>query len=146
MNTHDRLESELASLRPYGPSPALEQRIGAALELEPAVRFGRKRRLALIGGALAAGLLAFYLARAAWPERPAAMTPSESFEAALPRTFDEQRPTNWVYRRTILKSSQAFDDLLASESRRGHKSGHDEQLPRVWLRSPEQMNSILGEL
>jgi len=117
MNRPDRLELELAALRPCEPSPQLKKRINeqligaASLDIAPASTSWWPR------GALAAALLAAsLLAVMAWhndvrttdPQR----TPIALEAVGLRAAFDRSAPSFWSYRKALCHSTDSVDDLL----------------------------------
>ena len=116
----DRLEQQLAALRPLGPSVGLHERIAKELRSaasppsptgsEPWQSYQRWRRgaAALCVAACAASLA--LVAVGLFTQQPASLPAPP---AAIPQTTTSpQGPTLWNYRSAFLESSQQFGEML----------------------------------
>jgi hypothetical protein len=110
LDDHD-LERELASLVPRPPSPALEQRLAAALGSQPVVGRRAYRPQALMAAAAGlalAGLLMVALTRQT-PKRP---QPTDDRAAIADAALDASIPTVWAYHRALVDPDVDLNDLL----------------------------------
>jgi hypothetical protein len=150
---HDRLEDELAALRPVEPSAELTERIGqrlAATATAIAVTKADGTRrvpgtiwLAVVG-AIAAGVL---IAVALWrggENSPEADTPTELAQPTLAAALDDSLPSVWSYR-SALTSSDALDQLLDKHARLAPSPGESVQT-RGFGPVTMDLNSRLGGL
>lgn len=123
MTEPDPLETELSSLRPYGPSTELKRRIGE--QLAPR----RSRRLWTVVaavGSVAACIVAVILLRPPANDivkqapvhlEPANDSPPIVIESSdIADAFDGSLPTFWTYSRALADPSHKLDELLDKHS------------------------------
>ena len=168
---HDRLERELAALRPVEPRAELADRIGKQLAADeaasgkpspgrrPTLRVGARATLSqrervfrsvptsvwfAVGGAIAAGVL---VAAAIWrggDRMPPAGMPLDLPQPTLATALDETLPTVWTFR-PALDSSRSLDQLLDQHSPRPGAAGNPIQTRGFGSISME-LTTRLGEL
>jgi len=135
----DRLEAELAALRPSEPSPALRRRIAQRLAEAPPTAGRRYWWLAL--GSLAAAclvvVLLWWLGRNGGPKNVVSSGPTS-------RSADAE-PTVWAYERALARSPEDLDALLAKQARRAEEP--NPELARIGpsTRSDAALHKLLGE-
>jgi hypothetical protein len=108
---HDRLEAELADMRPVDPSPALRERLSRQLEPGQLVHWTRGRRLLLgVGLAAAASVLVALLTGR---NQPTAPIPGSKI-GPLPRVaaVSPSPPTLFAYEQALNESEESFVALL----------------------------------
>jgi hypothetical protein len=119
----DPLERELQAYRPRSPSPELRRRVAAQLAAAP--RW--PRRVALLGGLVAAGLLAAAV-RLRAPAPPPHPAPPVAMQLAA---VSDPPPTVQAYRRALAESPEALDRLLARHADRYGSPGAPLDLNRL---------------
>ena len=115
MNDRDQsnhsLEQELAGLRPQPLSREFEQRLAAALQVQPRHRPLYPRRLLIAaGGAIALTALLAVIATQRPAYRPVMPEPAQPEISVA--VFDGTLPTVWAYRRAVVDPAIEIDDLL----------------------------------
>jgi len=142
----DSLEAELQSLRPLDLSPQTKQRITNELSVAPPVPADSPRRFVDWSAPIAALVAACLLVALAL--RPAASVKSPDVhvtpeQISLSAAFDDALPSVWTYRRALIHSPLAAEDLLdkhAALAPRGPIS-----FTPVFVRSPSALQ-LHGEL
>jgi hypothetical protein len=158
MTDDDRFELELAALRPRRPSAELKQRIAQELaetisptrsvseelDLTYPQRASLTRRVSMVGGLLAASLLAAIVWRGGGQADEVQQVPT--LEANVATAFDKTSPTVWSYHRAVLQSSHSLEDVLNKFDAHTleHKSGGAPDL--LAARFNSDLDSFLGEL
>jgi hypothetical protein len=151
MTEHDPLELELVALRPRKPSAELTQRIADRLTtvpIEPAAR-GRRpvwTRAALLGGLLAASMLAVVIWHGREPAQQAPAATLPTLDADLDAAFDESSPSLWSYRSGLSQSSHTLDQLLDKYAVQSFEHQPGGAPGSVLARFNSDTNSLLGEL
>jgi hypothetical protein len=147
----DRLENELAALRPVEPCERLAERIGARLAVEakaPAAtkRYGTRRVPATywLVGAVAAGLLVAVAIWRSGDRTQDAVPPLEPAQSPLAAALDDSLPSVWAYRRA-LASPDALEPLLDQHASRPSAAGDPVQT-RGFGPLTMDLNSRLGGL
>lgn len=142
---HDRLEAELAALRPHDASSELRQRIAdhraVVMPSRPHWRLG----LALAGGLAAACVAAAPFLRWSSHQR---VEPGPTFVTVRPPTPvepDKSEPTLLAYQRALARSPEALDALLARDSLVAPEHHLDHPRIGAFTRSDAELHSLLGE-
>ncbi len=150
---HDRLEKELAALRPVEPSAELAERIGGRIAAgAPApiatARINGTRSvpttywLALAGAVVAAGVA---VAVVLWRGDDSGVEfPVDLPQPTLASALDETLPSLWAYREA-LASPEKLDSLLDKHARLVPAPGESEQT-RGFAPMTIDLNSRLGGL
>jgi hypothetical protein len=149
MNEHKDLEAELAALRPLTPSASVRQRIAESLAEPAAPRRSRGPLwLAALCGPIAAVLTFFLLRGNTDPPRPPhpADEPSAYQQPAITAAFDDALPSLGSYRRALLHSSESLNALLDKHAQNSSQSTPERARAMVFVRSPSELENLLGEL
>jgi hypothetical protein len=140
----DRIEAELAALRPHDASPGLRQRIA-----DHQARSGSSSSLWPWGVALAGGLAAAVLAAIVFPwtvktsgEVGALQVGTQSVPGVA---VEPPLPTLMVYQRALARSPEALDARLDKDA--ALPMGPDPQLAQIsaFTRSDAALHALLGE-
>jgi hypothetical protein len=148
---HDRLEQELAALRPAEPSAELAARIGARLAAEAATvtkSNGTRSVPATFWLAPAGAIAAVVLAGVVWwsmrRELPPVEMPTDLPQPTLATALDETLPTVWAFRPAV-ESPESLDRLLDKHARLAPAAGEPVQT-RSFGPVTMNLNSRLGGL
>jgi hypothetical protein len=141
---HDRLEAELAALRPHDASPELRRRIAdhRAHSTPP----GSRRRWGLIiASGLAAACAAATLlhvggSRLVEPEQPIVRVPP-----VPPVEVEDSRATRRAYQRALARSPEDLDALLDRDAMAFQKPNPELGRIRASSRSDAELRALLGE-
>jgi hypothetical protein len=140
----DRLEAELADLRPRDASPQLRQRIADHQARSGSSGWFRPWGLALAGG-LAAAVLALIvfpwsIKRPGEPELlPVQTKPVPRVEAEAPS------PTLVTYQRALARSPEALEDKLDKDAVLALSAGPRSAQISAFTRSDAALHALLGE-
>ena len=145
----DPLEAELRTVQPRGLSAEMRDRIAARLSESSRFRWGRRRRVLLAVGAIAAGVLAAVLVLRSDPTPKAqqADTPAESRTApAVAMAADDALPTLQVYSRALAGSPEELNALLNRHAGLGTQSHTGHQRVLAFARSGDGIHPLAGDL
>jgi hypothetical protein len=141
----DRLEAELAALRPHSASPELRQRIAGHQAHVNRTRLRRQWGIALASGFAAACVWAAVvllpgLRRLVDPERT-----GNSSRPPLISQVEEFRPTLQAYQRALARSPEALDSRLEADAAAIPEA--NPALTRIcaFTRSNSELRALLGD-
>lgn len=148
MNDHNRLESELAALRPHEPSPQLGQRIADELNSNAPAQARWRSSRAWWSGAMAGGLIAACLAAGLLlgpaPGRNQELAPPLApLQLPVAVAFDDALPTVWTYNRALSRSARDFESVLDKHAAAASAAGG--AAPHLFIQSDMQL-LLQGEL
>jgi hypothetical protein len=149
MTEFDVLETELAAMRPRQPSDELKTRIAERLASSPPRSTQPpsrrvQRRVAMIGGLMAACLAAIVIWRELIPGTEH-VPPQAAQDLLVARALDLGSPSVWSYRKALTYSSDSLAELLDQHSIKEPGSNGEHVSVHAFARFDSNINDLLGE-